>query len=86
MRNGSFICRQVQLFDNDADSDAKIISTTACVETLAHKINYNFNDIIESNNSDDSVNEDSEDNEDFDDVIEDIQRFVLYKIIRVCVD
>lgn len=68
----------MQLFDNDADNEAKIISITPCIKTLASKVSYNFNEIIESDNLDDSVNEDSDDeDDDIEDIDNEYKRFAI---------
>lgn len=61
LKNGSFICYQVQLADSEADSDTKIISISPAIEELGRKINYDFTVEI------DIDSEDAEDDYDSDD-------------------
>lgn len=56
LRNGVFVCEQIQSYDAAADENEKLMASMMCMEKLSRKIDYDF-----GAKSDDDSDEDTDD-------------------------
>lgn len=42
VKNGIFVCEQVQSYDAAADDDEKLMASMPCIEELARKVDFDF--------------------------------------------
>lgn len=59
LKNGVFVCEQIQSYDAASDGDEKLMASLSCIVELSQKVNYDFS-AKSDDSSDISICEDSE--------------------------